>query len=101
MDQNLKVPYYKIREALQKIPNWTSAMKRAIKGPFIYYVIIFLGFLNPLPPCVRMFLVLKIIKNWHFLTPLTSDYVINEWSLSSKDGNTLQAMETKKVVNVH
>ena len=31
-----------------------------------------------------MFLVLKIIKNWHFLTPLppTSDYVIYEWSLS-------------------
>ena len=31
MDQNIKVSYNKIREALQKIPNWTSAMKRAIK----------------------------------------------------------------------
>ena len=32
------------------------------KGPFIYYVITFLGFLDPLPPYVSMFLVLKIIK---------------------------------------
>ena len=32
-----------------------------------------------------MFLVVKIIKNWHFLTPLppTTDYVIYEWSLRS------------------
>ena len=54
------------------------------KGPFIYYVITFLGFLDP-PPYVFMFLVLKIIKNWHFLTPPpppTSDYVIYEWSLT-------------------
>ena len=29
-----------------------------------------------------MFLVLKIIKNWHFLTIPTSDYVIYEWSLT-------------------
>ena len=39
--------------------------------------------LDPPPPYVSMFLVLKIIKNWLFLTPLppTSDYVIYEWSL--------------------
>ena len=37
-----------------------------------------------LPPYVIMFLALKIIKKWHFLTPLppTSDYVIYEWSLT-------------------
>ena len=40
------------------------------KGPFIYYVITFLGFWTPLPPYVSMFLVLRISKNWHFLTPL-------------------------------
>ena len=52
------------------------------KGPFIYYVITFLGFLDPPPPYVSMFLVLRISKNWHFLTPLppTSAYVIYEWS---------------------
>ena len=40
-------------------------------------------FRPPFPPYVSMFLVLKIIKKWHFLTPLppTSDYVIYEWSL--------------------
>ena len=37
-------------------------------GPFIYYVITFLGFLDHPTPYVIMFLVLKIIKNWHFLT---------------------------------
>ena len=38
---------------------------------------------GPPPPYVSMFLVMKIIKNWHFLTPPTSDYVIYEWSLRS------------------
>ena len=55
-------------------------------GPFIYYVITFLGFSDLPPHYVIMFLVLKIIKNWHFLTPPsppTSDYVIYEWSLNN------------------
>ena len=34
-------------------------------GPFIYYVITFLGFLDPPPPYVSMFLVLRISKNLH------------------------------------
>ena len=38
-----------------------------IKGPFIYYVSKFLNFLDPLPPLVSMFLVLKISTNYHFL----------------------------------
>ena len=53
------------------------------EGPFIYYVITFLGFLDPPPPYVSMFLVLRISKNWHFLTPPsppTSADVIYEWS---------------------
>ena len=50
-----------------KEPGWNAS-----KGPFIYYVITFLGFLDPPPPpYVIMFLVLKIIKNWHFLTPFS------------------------------
>ena len=42
------------------------------KGPFIYYVITFLSFLDTLPPLLRkhIFYVLKIIKNNNFLTPL-------------------------------
>ena len=32
------------------------------------------------PPYISMFLVLKISKNWHFLTYPTSAYVIYEWS---------------------
>ena len=32
-------------------------------GPFIYYVITFLGFLGPPPPYISMFLVLRICKN--------------------------------------
>ena len=53
------------------------------KGPFIYYVITFLGFLDPPPPYVSMFLVLRISKDWHFLTPLPpkSADVLHEWSL--------------------
>ena len=33
------------------------------------------------PPYASMFLVLRISKNWHFLTPPTSADVIYEWSL--------------------
>ena len=51
------------------------------KGPFIYYVITFLEFLDLPPSYVSMFLVLRISKNWHFLTPPTSADVIYEWSL--------------------
>ena len=37
---------------------------------------------------ISMFLAMKIIKNWHFLTPLppTSDYIICEWSLVNCQG---------------
>ena len=44
----------------------------------------FWDFWIPLPPYVSMFLVLRISKNWHFLTPLppTSADVIYEWSLA-------------------
>ena len=38
--------------------------------PFIYDVSTFLGFLDPPPPYVSMFLVLKVSKKWHFLIPL-------------------------------
>ena len=58
-----------------KIPRWVTWTK--CRGPFIYYVITFLGFLDPLPPYVIMFLVLKIIKNWHFLTPLPHKWLRN------------------------
>ena len=38
--------------------------------------------IGPPPHYVSMFLVLKISKNWHFLTlPPTNSYVIYEWSL--------------------
>ena len=47
------------------------------KRPFIYYVSTFLGFLD-----FSMFYVLRISKNYHFLTPPTSTYVIYEWSQS-------------------
>ena len=64
------------------------ASQQLTLGPFIYYVskhnfTHFLGFLDP-PPCsVSMFLVLRVGKKWHFLTPIppTSAYIIYEWSL--------------------
>ena len=59
------------------------------KGPFINYVGIFLGFLNPLPPhppCKHVF----GIENKHKLTfsdpaplPPASAYVIYEWTLKN------------------
>ena len=48
---------------------WYKVFDKVAKGPFIYYVITFLGFLDPPPSYVSMFLVLRIGKNWHFLTP--------------------------------
>ena len=48
-------------------------------GPFIYYVSTFLGYLDPLPPYISMFLVLKISKNWHFLTPPPYKCLRNIW----------------------
>ena len=54
--------------------------------------ITFLGFFDPLPPYVSMFLVLRISKNWHFLTPFpppTSADVIYEWS-PTKTNRTVQ-----------
>ena len=53
------------------------------RGPFKYYVIMFLTFLGP-PTYLWWFTVLYIIKNCHFLTPPTQpfDDVILEWSLS-------------------
>ena len=55
----------------------------------IHYVSTFLEFLDPLPPrkhVFSQFLVLKISKNWHFLTPPppTSAYVIYRWFLFFK-----------------
>ena len=55
---------------------------------------IFLDFWIPLLPYVSMFLVSRISKNWHFLTPLppTSADVIYEWSfpfLSNSEGGLL------------
>ena len=47
------------------------------------YVSTFLGFLDPLPSYVSMFLVLKILKQKLAFSdplPLTSAYVIYEWS---------------------
>ena len=60
------------------------------KGPFIYYVITFLGFLDPPPPYVIMFLVLKIIKNWHFLTPLPPyKWLRNIWMVPNTVSTTM------------
>ena len=42
---------------------------RSAKGPFIYYVSLFLGIFDPSPFC--LFSVLKISKNCPFLTPLS------------------------------
>ena len=49
------------------------------KGPFIYHVSTFIGFLDPPPPSVSMFLVLKISKNWHFLTLPPYKYLRSIW----------------------
>ena len=39
---------------------------------------------GPPPPYLSIFLVLRISKNWHFMSPLhTSAYLIYEWSLTS------------------
>ena len=51
----------------QRIYILNDKIAQLTKGPFIYYVITFLGFLDPPPPYVSMFLVLRISKNWHFL----------------------------------
>ena len=37
-----------------------------------------------------MFLVLKIIKNWHFLTPLPLQVITYEWSLSPRVSQNVQ-----------
>ena len=79
------------KQAQHQLQNFSEEMgdnleeddKENQKVPFIYYVSTSMGFLDPLPPHVSMFLVLKISKNCHFLTPLppTSAYVIYEWNL--------------------
>jgi hypothetical protein len=78
------------KQAQHQLQNFSEEMgdnleeddKENQKVPFIYYVSTFLGFLDPLPPHVSMFLVLKISKNCHFLTPHppTGAYVMYEWS---------------------
>jgi len=52
-------------------------------GPFIYCLNTFLGIMEPSLSHLSMFLVLKVSKNCHFLTPLPtrSAYVIYEGSL--------------------
>ena len=37
------------------------------KGPSLYYVRVFLGFLEPPTPCVRTFSLHKVRENYHFL----------------------------------
>ena len=53
-------------------------------GPFMYYVITFLGFLDPLPPLCKHDFSTENNKKLAFSdppSPPTSDYVIYEWSL--------------------
>ena len=54
------------------------------KGPFIYYVITFLGFLDPAPPLRNHVFSTENNQKLAFSdppSPPTSDYVIYEWSL--------------------
>ena len=53
-------------------------------GPFIYYVITFLGFLDPPPPLRKHVFSTENNQKLAFSdppSPPTSDYVIYEWSL--------------------
>ena len=56
-------------QIIEKVEGEMIKQDQEFKVPFKYYVITFLGFLDPLPPYVSMFLVLRISKNWHFPTP--------------------------------
>ena len=54
------------------------------RGPFVYYVIKFLGFLDPPPPLHQHVFSTKNKQKLAFSdppSPPTSDYVIYEWSL--------------------
>ena len=75
------------KQAQHQLQNFSEEMgdneeddKENQKVPFIYYLSTFLGLLDRFPPHISMFLVLKISKNSHFLTPHppTSAYVIYE-----------------------
>ena len=65
----------------------------------------FWDFWTPLPPCVSMFLLLRIIKNWHFLTPLPLQvltYIIYEWSLNRQYSSlsTLVKIDSNTIFNL-
>ena len=56
------------------------------KGPFIYYVITFLGFLDPPSPLRNHVFSTENNQKLAFYdppSPPTSDYIIYEWSLSN------------------
>ena len=52
------------------------------RGPFIYYVITFLGFLDPPPPLRQHVFSTKNKQKLAFSDPSTSADVIYEWSLN-------------------
>jgi hypothetical protein len=59
-------------------------LQKIYKGPFIYYVITVLGFLDPPPPLRQEGFWTEINQKLAFSdprSPFTSDYVIYEWSL--------------------
>ena len=69
-------------------------------GPFIYYVITFLGFLDPPPPLRNHFFSTENNQKLAFSdppSPPTSDYVIYEWSLGSNSLETNSYIYTKYV----
>ena len=75
-DLQIRAPYLKREEG--------AVAKKCSKGPFIYYVITFLGFFDPPPPlCNHVFSTENNQKLAFSDPPLppTSDYVIYECSL--------------------
>ena len=60
----------------------------------------FLDFWTPLPPYVSMFLVLRISKNWPFLTPLppSSADVIYEWSLTLPPDMAVNSRSVQSII---
>ena len=72
VNKKMKISGFKKGHFFQSLNSLTLMCQPTLlyRGPFINYVITFLGFLDPPPPpYVSMFLVLRISKNWHFLTP--------------------------------
>ena len=68
------------------VPGVSKDVPESTKGPFIYYVITFLGFLDPPPPLRNHVFSTENNQKLAFSdppSPPTSDYVIYEWSLKS------------------